>query len=70
MRLHPGEFENYRIGVDADVTFCLKEARVCIIPLPYKFFRIYKECCHESFLAGSILAQDLPLSNVTQLLES
>eukprot|EP00795_Rhopilema_esculentum_P015384 gene15384-6618_t len=30
MRLHPGEFENYRIGVDADITFCLKEARAIL----------------------------------------
>lgn len=30
MKLHPEEFDNYQIGVDTDITFCLKEARVCI----------------------------------------
>ena len=28
MKLHPEEFDNYQIGVDTDITFCLKEARV------------------------------------------
>ena len=28
MKLHPEEFDDYQIGVDTDITFCLKEARV------------------------------------------
>lgn len=29
LSLMPEEFENFRVGVDTDVTFCLKELRVC-----------------------------------------
>lgn len=30
LTLLPEEFDGYQIGIDADVTFCLKELRVCL----------------------------------------
>lgn len=28
MSLHPDEFDHFKLGVDSDLTFCLKELRV------------------------------------------
>eukprot|EP00794_Sanderia_malayensis_P014066 gene14067-15532_t len=30
MKMHPDEFDTYQIGVDAEITFCLKEARAIL----------------------------------------
>jgi len=45
MKLHPEEFDNYRIGVDTNITFCLKETRAV---LSFADFVCQPVCIHFS----------------------
>lgn len=53
MSLHPDEFDHFKLGVDSDLTFCLKELRVTgfLSEAPCVLTR-EKECVHTRIISA------------------
>ena len=49
--LAPQEFDDYQIGVDATITFCLKELRV----MEYLLLQEFALSLHHSAISSSVL---------------
>lgn len=51
LRLDPDEFDNCQVGVDTEVTFCLKELRVCGL---FAWFALHVFCISKKYCIWSL----------------